>query len=240
MKIEVWSDYVCPFCYIGKRRLEEALSQFPEKDKVEVVFRSFELDPNSKKDINLNIHEVLAKKYGMSVEQAKQMNENVGKQAEEVGLTYHFDTMVPTNTFDAHRLAKYAEDNGKSAEMSERLLKAYFTDSKKISDSETLADLAAEIGLNREDAISVLKGSDYSDSVRSDEEEARQIGVSGVPFFVINEKYAISGAQPTEAFSNALNMVWEEEKGKTPLKMINPKESKSEYCTDEGCVITED
>lgn len=238
MKIEVWSDFACPFCYIGKRRLEQAIEKFPHRDNVEVEFKSFELDPNSPKDIDMNIHEILSQKYGMSVEQAKQMNANVGKQAEEVGLTYHFDTMIPTNTFDAHRLAKYAVDNGLGAQMNERLLKAYFTDSKKISDHDTLADLAEEIGLDRKEALTILSGTNFSDSVKANEEEARQLGITGVPFFVLNEKYAISGAQPVEAFSNALQMVWDEIK--TPLKIINPKKSKSEYCTDEGCEVTEE
>lgn len=240
MKIEVWSDFVCPFCYIGKRRLEEALNQFPHKDKVKVIFKSYELDPNSKKDTGLNIHESLAKKYGMSIDQAKQMNANVGKQAEEVGLTYHFDTMIPTNTFDAHRLAKFAENNNLGAEMNERLLKAYFTDSQKISDFNTLANLAEEVGLNYDETLSILNGSEYADLVREDEYEAKQLGISGVPFFVFNEKYAISGAQPVEAFANALQMIWEEENGKTALKMINPSKSKSEYCTDEGCEFTDE
>ncbi|GIN83892.1 DSBA oxidoreductase [Heyndrickxia sporothermodurans] len=238
MKIEVWSDFACPFCYIGKRRLEQAIEKFPHRDSVEIEFKSFELDPNSPKDIDMNIHEILSQKYGMSVEQAKQMNANVGKQADEVGLTYHFDTMIPTNTFDAHRLAKYAADNGLGAQMNERLLKAYFTDSKKISDPNTLADLAEEIGLHRNEALTILSGTNFSDSVRADEEEARQLGITGVPFFVLNEKYAISGAQPVEAFSNALQMVWDEIK--TPLKIINPKKSKSEYCTGEGCEVTEE
>lgn len=238
MKIEIWSDYVCPFCYIGKRRLEEAIQEFPHKEQIDLVFRSFELDPTTKNDNDLNIHEALAKKYGMSIEQAKQMNENVGQQAKDVGLTYHFDTMIPTNSFDAHRLAKFAKEHGKAQEMNERLLKAYFTDSKKISDIEILADLAEEIGLDRKRTLNVLKGSEYGQLVRQDEAEAKQIGITGVPFFVLNQKYAISGAQPTETFIKALNMVWEEENEKKSLKIINT--SKSEYCTDEGCEISEE
>ncbi|MEB6549862.1 DsbA family oxidoreductase [Heyndrickxia sporothermodurans] len=240
MKIEIWSDFVCPFCYIGKRRLEMALEQFPERDQVEIAYRSYELDPNASKNNKLNIHEALAKKYGMSIEQAKEANENIGEQAAEIGLTYKFDSMIPTNTFDAHRLAKFAAEKSFGAAMTERLLKAYFTDSKKISDLNTLADLAEEIGLNREETIEMLNGSKYSDAVRDDEDEAKQIGITGVPFFVLNQKYAISGAQPVEAFVNALNMVWEEEQGKTPLKMISPNKAKSEYCTDEGCFVSED
>lgn len=240
MKIEIWSDFVCPFCYIGKRRLEMALKQFPERDQVEIAYRSYELDPNASKNNKLNIHETLAKKYGMSIEQAKEANDNIGKQAAEIGLIYQFDTMIPTNTFDAHRLAKFAEEKSFGAKMTEHLLKAYFTDSKKISDYNTLADLAEDIGLNREETIEMLNSSAYSNAVRADEAEAKQIGISGVPFFVINQKYAVSGAQPVEAFVNALNMVWEEENGKTPLKVINPNKSKSEYCTDEGCVVSED
>ncbi|TGV07152.1 DsbA family oxidoreductase, partial [Mesorhizobium sp. M00.F.Ca.ET.186.01.1.1] len=142
MKVEVWSDFACPFCYIGKRQLEGALSQFPNKDQVEVVYRSFQLDPTMARDTNMDMHQVLASKYGMSLEQAKGMNDRVAQQAKGVGLDYYFDTMIPTNTFDAHRLAHYAATHGKMTEMKERLLKAYFTESLHLGDHEVLAQLA--------------------------------------------------------------------------------------------------
>ncbi|MEH7383389.1 DsbA family oxidoreductase [Bacillus sp. JJ1533] len=212
MKIEVWSDFVCPFCYVGKRRLEHALEHFPNRDQVEVEFKSFELDPNAKPYSGESIHELLASKYGTSVEQAKQMNENVGQQAAEVGLDYNFDKMKHTNTFDAHRLAKYAATVGKEKEMTEILLQSYFIEGKLISDHEVLADLAESVGIERQAVLDVLKDEkNYANDVRIDESIAQQIGVTGVPFFVINQKYSISGAQPTSTFLGALQQVWKEE-----------------------------
>ncbi|SHG09766.1 DsbA family oxidoreductase [Ornithinibacillus halophilus] len=240
MKIEVWSDFVCPFCYIGKRRLEAALNNFENKDNVTVEYRSYELDPNAEVNPGKSIHELLAGKYGMSVEKAKAMNENVGLQAKEVGLTYHFDTMKHTNTFDAHRLAQYADGKGKGKEMTERLLYAYFTESKLLSDHQTLIELAEEVGLDAEEVEEMLKTDEYGNKVRFDENQAKQIGVQGVPFFVFNEKYAVSGAQPVETFKEVLDKVWEEENEKPVLKSLNPNNSKTTYCTDEGCNIEEE
>ncbi|NEU31962.1 DsbA family oxidoreductase [bacterium LRH843] len=212
MNIEVWSDFVCPFCYIGKRRLEEALKQFPHTAEVEVEYKSYELDPHSPKDIGKNMYELLASKYGMSVVEAKKNCAAVGEQASSVGLTYHFDSMIPTNTFDAHRLVKFAKSKGKDAELTETLLHAYFTDAKHIGEYETLVDLAASVGMNKEEASAVLEDeSSYAAEVREDIARAQQIGVRGVPFFVINNKYAISGAQPLETFVGALNKAWEEQ-----------------------------
>ncbi|SMQ81781.1 Predicted dithiol-disulfide isomerase, DsbA family [Bacillus sp. OV166] len=238
MKIEVWSDYVCPFCYIGKRRLEMALDQFPHREKVEVEFKSFELDPNSPKNIGQNIHEVLAKKYGMSVEKAKEANQGVGQQAATVGLKFNFDEMKPTNTFDAHRLAKFAKIQGKEAAVSEMLLHAYFTESKHIGDIETLADLAEAAGLNRQEVVQVLNDKEaYATDVRQDESLAQQYGVRGVPYFVINQKYAISGAQPTETFMGALQKVWEEESPTPVLQDLSTEDDVS--CADGSCAIPE-
>lgn len=195
MKIEVWSDFVCPFCYIGKRRLEEALSQFPDKDQVEIEFKSFELDPNAPVYKGTSIHEALAAKYGMSVEQAREANNNVGRQAESVGLSFHFDEMKPTNTFDAHRLAKFAKSKGKEKEITEKLLLGYFTESKNLGDHDTLADIAESCGLDRANATEVLQDKTaYSNDVRIEQAIAQQYGITGVPYFVINQKYAISGA----------------------------------------------
>ncbi|WP_100012190.1 DsbA family oxidoreductase [Lentibacillus sediminis] len=240
MKIEIWSDFVCPFCYMGKRRLENALQDFPHKDNVTLEYKSYELDPNAEENPGLNMHEYLAEKKGMPAEQAKQMNESVGKQAAEVGLTYNFDTMQHTNTFDAHRVAQYAVEQGKGEEMTERLLHAYFTESKLISDHATLIALAEEVGLDPDKVTELLKVDDYALHVRSDEEQARQIGVQGVPFFVFNEKYAVSGAQPEEAFREVLDTVWKEENERPALTPF-PSSTKSEttYCTDEGCEVKE-
>ncbi|MED1470188.1 DsbA family oxidoreductase [Bacillus salipaludis] len=241
MKIEVWSDFVCPFCYIGKRHLEEALAQFPNRDQVEVEFKSFELDPNSPKYSGESIHEVLAGKYRMSLEQAKQANQGVGQQAANVGLKYDFDAMKPTNTFDAHRLAKFAKEHGKETEVTEKLLHAYFTEGKNIGDYETLADIAAAAGLDRQETLNVLQDqTSYANDVRIDESIAQQYGISGVPYFVINQKYAISGAQPIAAFSGALQQVWQEESAApVVLKDLSTENAADATCTDGSCGIPE-
>lgn len=233
MKIEVWSDYVCPFCYIGKRTLEQALDKFPHKDQVEVTFKSFELDPEAKTNPDVSLDEALAKKYGMTVEQARQSNKQIIARAAEVGLAYNFDKIKLLNTLDAHRLAKYAESRGKGAEMSEKLLSAHFTESEFIGDRDTLVKLAVEVGLDAGETRNVLNGNDYTDQVRADEAEAAQLGVRGVPFFVLNRKYAISGAQPLELFADTLQEVWEEERPASPLKQIGSADGG--VCTDESC-----
>lgn len=235
MKIEVWSDFVCPFCYIGKRRLENALAQFPNKDSVTVEYKSFELDPNAPANSGKSIHEMLAAKYGMSVEEAKRANEGVKQQAASAGLVFNFEEMKPTNTFDAHRLAKFAKEKGKEAEITEQLLRAYFTESKQIGSHETLAEIAVEIGLDRTEAAAVLADEKtYAVDVRNDEAIAQQYKITGVPFFILNEKYAISGAQPEDVFANALQQVWEEEKNSKKLQFLDGDE-KTEFCEGDDC-----
>lgn len=211
MKIEVWSDYVCPFCYIGKRRLEEALASTGLDEKVEVIFKAYELDPTSPKTSNKLMVDVLAEKYNMSVEEAKGMTENVVEQAKTVQLNYDFANLRPANTFDAHRLAKFAEQENLGAEAAEKLLEAYFVEAKEIGKHEELLKVAEEIGLSKEGTQEVLASDVFSDEVKKDIEEARQIGVQGVPFFVIDRKYAISGAQPAETFANALQKAFAEQ-----------------------------
>ncbi|OEH92666.1 DsbA family oxidoreductase [Bacillus solimangrovi] len=237
MKIEVWSDFVCPFCNIGKRRLEEALEQFPHKDEVEVVYKSFELDPNASVNTDKSLFEVLASKYGTSVEQAKQMSDNVAQQAATVGLDFQFDKSIPTNTFDAHRVAKFAKAKGKDTELTERFMYAHFTEGKNIGNHDTITEIAEQAGLEGKEVRDVLSGSGYEQEVRTEEAQAQQIGVQGVPFFVINEKYAISGAQSTETFAGALNKVWQEENEASPLQSLNSKGVQGETCSDDGCDI---
>ncbi|MDU1848175.1 MAG: DsbA family oxidoreductase [Niallia nealsonii] len=238
MKIEVWSDYVCPFCYIGKRRLEMALEQFPYKDQVEVEFKSFELDPNAEMYAGKSIHEVLAGKYRMSVEEAKNANSNVGSQAASTGLKYDFDNMKPTNTFAAHRLTKYAQTVGKEKELTEKLLYSYFTEGKLISDHNTLVGIGKSVGLEEEDQRKVLADStSFANDVRIDEALASQIGVTGVPFFVINQKYSISGAQPLETFKRVLEQVWQEDHPTPKFQDLSGAGTEGAVCTDEGCEI---
>ncbi|VEF49637.1 protein disulfide isomerase [Bacillus freudenreichii] len=240
MKIEVWSDYACPFCYIGKRRLEQALEKFPHRDQVEVNFKSFELDPNAPRDISQSIHEILASKYGMSVEEAKRMNEGMRQQAAEVGLTFNFDTLIPTNTFDAHRLTHFSKSKNKEAELTEKLLRAYFTESKHLGDREVLADIAQEAGIDREEVLEFLADeTSLANEVRGDEQMAQQMGVGGVPFFVINQKYGISGAQPTETFLSALEKVWQEEQSGPVIQELSGDNSQGGACADGSCDLPE-
>lgn len=238
MKIDVWSDFVCPFCYIGKRRLEQALEQFPQQDAIKIEFKSFELDQNAAIYAGKSIHEAIAKKYNMSVEEAKQTNAGLSQQAEGVGLTFDFESMKPTNTFKAHRLAKYAKSLGKEAALTEKLLQGYFTDGANISENDTLVRIAVTACLEKADVLAVLNNETaFADEVRADEALAQQYGVTGVPFFVLNNKYAISGAQPVETFIEAIAKVLEEEKQASPFEDLS--RSKTEVCTDESCGVSE-
>ncbi|MDV4151559.1 DsbA family oxidoreductase [Clostridium sp. AL.422] len=205
MKVEIWSDIFCPFCYIGKRRFENALNKFENKEKVEVLFRSFELNPNAEKINNNNIHEAIAEKYGIDYDEAKRNNNNIVKQAKELGLDYNFDKLILNNSFDAHRMIYFANGFNKNNEMAEALFKAYFIDSKNISDFDTLGDIASSVGLDKEEAIRVLNSDKYKKEVREDEELARNYSITSVPTYIINNKFIISGAQSEEIFLMALN-----------------------------------
>lgn len=231
MKVEIWSDYQCPFCYIGKRRFEKALHQFENKSEVEVVFRSFELDPNAKRDNKINMYEMLAGKYGMSLEQAKAQTESIQQQAQAEGLEYHFDKLILTNSLDAHRLLHFAAANGKEKEMNELLFKAYFTNTLHIGNQEVLIALAAEADLDPIEAKKMLESDQYTSAVRADQEEGSKLGITGVPFFVINRKYGISGAQPTDLFLDTLKKAWEEDE----LQLISGNDSDGGSCNDDSC-----
>ncbi|AOH56170.1 hypothetical protein ABE28_017540 [Peribacillus muralis] len=235
MKVEIWSDYQCPFCYIGKRRFEEALKQFENKEQVEIAFRSFELNPEAERDIKMTQQEMLMKKYGMSQADVEASSQNLTQQAKELGLDYHLDKIVLTNSFDAHRLMYLAQSKGKENEMNERLFKAYFTEGKHIGDHATLANLAEAAGLDKSEAEALLSGTAFSAEVRGDEQEGSQLGITGVPFFVINRKYGISGAQPIEAFLDTLKKVWAEE---NPLQMVNDPAT-GDVCADGSCSVPE-
>ncbi len=235
MKIEVWSDVVCPFCYIGKRRLEEALEKFPHKDKVEVEFKSYQLDPNTPPYTGQSYYDSMAAKFG-SVEQVKQMTDNLAVQAKSVGLDFDFENAKQANTFDAHRISKFAETHGRGLGISEKLLKAHFVDGKDVGDAETLADIAAEVGLDRDDALAAFEDKQaYADEVNADIEEASQFGITGVPYFIINRKYAISGAQPVETFLGALEKVWEEENPVPVFEDLSTTDA--DACGPEGCEV---
>ncbi|WP_461206663.1 DsbA family oxidoreductase [Clostridium sp. DL1XJH146] len=204
MKIEIWSDYVCPFCYIGERKLELALEQTGMKEEVELVFNSFELDPNAKKRYDENINELMAKKYGISIEQATQFNNKNIRAAKQIGLDYNYDDLKRTNTFDAHRLSHYAKAEGKSWEYTEAVMRSYFIESLNISDFDVLASIAVEVGLDREKALSVLESSEFVEEVRKDESNAYTRKIDGVPYFLFDGKEAAYGAQPVDSFVNII------------------------------------
>ncbi len=204
MKVEIWSDVMCPFCYIGKRKFEAAMAEFPDRDKIEVVWKSFQLSPDMKTDPATNINQYLAEHKGISLDEAKRLNDYVTQMAAQVGLTYNFDKAVAANSFNAHRFTHFAKRSGKQNEAEEKLFNAYFTGGKNIDDFETLISLGKEIGLDTEKLRSVLESGGYADEVRRDIYEAQQVGARGVPFFVFNNKYAVSGAQESRVFLQAL------------------------------------
>lgn len=210
MKVDIWSDVRCPFCYIGKRKFEKALEKFPHKDKVEVTWRSFQLDPNLKTDESLNLYDYFAELKGISREQGKQMNDRVKEIGKEVGLTFNFDNSVVANSFNAHRLIQLAKAKGAGAEAEEQLFRVHFTENKNIDDKTVLLQVGRAIGLDEKELNTVLSSDAYSGEVRQDEQQARSIGVRGVPFFLFQDKYAVSGAQQPETFLQILNRTWEE------------------------------
>jgi predicted DsbA family dithiol-disulfide isomerase len=210
MQIEIWSDVVCPWCYLGKRHFEQALDRLPHRDEVEVTYRSFELDPSVPSGVTTPTVERLASKYGMGLEQAHAAQRQMEQRAAQAGLTFHMEDLRSGNTRDAHRLLQLAKARGRQAELAERLHRAYFTDQASIFDHPSLAGYAADVGLDRDEALAVLAGDEYARDVQDDEEVAHSLGVTGVPFFVIDRRYGISGAQPAETIAQVLERVWAE------------------------------
>ena len=204
MKVEIWSDIMCPFCYIGKRKFEKAMDQFPDSDNIEVVWHSYQLDPSITYEPGRDLYSYLAERKGQTRDWAVGVHEHVTNMAKEAGLTYDFDQAVIANSFDAHQLIQLAKKYNKGDEAEERLFRAYFTEGKNVSDQDTLLELGEEIGLDKGEIKEALASGTYADAVNRDIKEAMQIGVQGVPFFVIDRKYAVSGAQPSEVFLQAL------------------------------------
>jgi predicted DsbA family dithiol-disulfide isomerase len=204
MKIEIWSDIICPWCYIGKRRVEAALAQVEDRSHIQVIWRSFELDPNAPRQHPGTLNEMLSRKYQVSLQQADEMNARVTAQAKAVGLAYQLSHARPGNTFDAHRLLHFAADKQRGDQAIETLMHAYFSESLAVGDRAALAKLAPQFGIAESDVLKMLVSDQYSDSVRADELRAANFGITGVPFFVIDEKSGISGAQPVEVFLEAL------------------------------------
>jgi predicted DsbA family dithiol-disulfide isomerase len=198
MKIEIWSDILCPFCYIGKRHLEKALEQFEDRERIEVIWKSFQLDPGAIPDKKMDAYDYLAERKGQSREWSIQAHQYVEEMAAKAGLTYHFEKAIPANSFQGHRLIQLAKSKGLGDEAEEALFSAYFTEGKDIEKFPILMGIGEGIGLEMTDLMHLFNTDDYSDAVRAEMQEARQIGVSGVPFFVFDRKYGVSGAQPPE------------------------------------------
>ncbi len=211
LRIDIWSDIACPWCYVGKRRLESALATFAHRDDVEIVWRAFELDPSAPRTQPTGVShaERVARKYGMTVAEAEERTRHLTDLAAKDGLDFRFDRLRPGNTFDAHRLIHLAGERGVQDAMKERLLRAYLTEGEAIGDVEVLARLAGEAGIDADEARAVLAGDAYANDVRADEDEARALGINGVPFFVIG-RYGVSGAQPAETLRRVLEKAWEE------------------------------
>ena len=207
MTVEIWSDVMCPFCYIGKRHFEKALEQFEGRTDVSITWKSFQLNPNAVTDPSRTVNQYLAEAKGISVEQAKAMNDRVTAMAAEAGLRYDFDKAIVANSFDAHRVSHLAKTLGKQDAMEERLFRAYFTEGLNTADHETLVRLATEAGIDEQTVRTMLAGTDFADDVERDIYEAQQVGARGVPFFVFNNRYALSGAQPPQLFLQVLQKV---------------------------------
>jgi predicted DsbA family dithiol-disulfide isomerase len=204
MTVEIWSDVICPFCYIGKRKFERALTQLSQRDQIEVIWRSFQLAPDTRTDPTRNAVQHLAEKKGWTLDVTRQAIADISKRAQQVGLTFDYDRTVVANTFDAHRLAHYAATQGKGDDLHERLFQAYFSDGHNIADHARLAALAVDTGLPADEVNEVLRSGRFAADVQRDLDQAQQFGINAVPFFVFNRKYAVSGAQDSAIFLQAL------------------------------------
>ncbi len=237
MKIEIWSDVACPWCYIGKRRFETALAAFPHKDAVQVQWRSYQLDPTLPAHYDGTELEYLSERKGVDPEQVAGMFAHVAEQAAGEGLAYRFDDVVVANSFPAHQLLHLAAAHGKSDDVKEALLSAHFEHGEDIGSRDVLVRLGTAVGLDAQEIIEALDTEKYAEEVRHDFAEARALGVTGVPFFVIDRTYGISGAQPAELFSRALEQAWA---AANPLTMVGAEGSAGgdgDACGPDGCSI---
>ena len=231
MKVEIFSDVVCPWCAIGKRRFERAVDGFARKSEVEVTWRAFELDPSAPAHTEGDIALHLARKYGISVDEARASQARLSAMALAEGLEFHFERTQRANTFDAHRLLHFALDVGVQDALKDRLFRAYFTEGASIADTATLVRLGQEVGLDGPKCAEILRVGTYGKEVRDDEAEARRLGISGVPFFVIDGKYGISGAQQSESILQVLNEAWSRSHPLTTIIGDGPA------CDDESCEL---
>lgn len=233
MKIEVWSDIMCPFCYIGKRNYEQAIAKFKDADKIEIVWKSYQLDPTVPLEgITESTYEYLAKRKGWTLEQTKDIHKNVVQTAKNAGLVYNFDHAKVANSFNAHRIIQFAKTKGLGDQAEEQFFKGYFTDGKDLNAKEDLIAIGKLIGLTEDEVNTALTDEKYAEAVRKDIDEAAQLGIQGVPFFVLNRKYAISGAQEPKVFLQTIEKAfeeWKKENGGSPFQVIDGK-----VCTPEG------
>jgi predicted DsbA family dithiol-disulfide isomerase len=230
LELEVWSDIACPWCYVGKRRLEGALQRFPHAAQVKVTWRAFELDPGAppERDRTLSHAERIARKYGMSVAQAQKSTDHLVEVARAEGLAFDFVNIRSGNTFDAHRLVHLGHERGLQGAVKERFLKAYFEQAELMSDHGTLLRLATEAGLDASEVTDVLAGDSYAAAVRADEAQARELDISGVPCFVFARRFAVSGAQSSEVMLKALQQAWSE-------RAASPELAEGAVCGPDGC-----
>lgn len=230
MNVNIWSDVRCPFCYIGKRKFEMALEKFPHKDKVKVTWQSFELDPNLETKTDVNAIDYISEIKGISHEQAEGMHKHVTQVAKEIGLDFDFEKSIVANSFNAHRLIQLAKTHGLANQAEEELFKAHFIEGKNIDDNETLTQIGVAIGLNENEVKEMLASDSFSSEVKQDEMQAQSIGINGVPFFILNNKYAVSGAQSPDTFLEVLEQTWKEfEQEKQPLII-----TEGESCSPDG------
>ncbi len=204
MKVEIWSDVICPWCYIGKRRFEAALKTLADRAEIDIEWRSFELDPQAPVELGETLTQMLARKYGVSKQQADAMNAEVSQLAAREGLNYNLVFARPGNTFNAHRLIHYAASLGRGDVMTERLMHGYFTESLPIGDIQALTEVAVEAGFERDAVTSMFSEQGFSQQVRDDQRRAAHIGIRGVPFFLFDGRLAVSGAQSVDVFVQAL------------------------------------
>ncbi len=232
LRVDIWSDVVCPWCAIGKANLDKALERFPEAGRVEIVWHSFELDPNAPAAVAGDHAEQIARKYGMPVEQARQTIDRVATTARGVGLDFRFDRVRPGNTFDAHRVIHLAADRGLQLQVKERMFRGYFTEGAAIGLPEEVERLAVDAGLDADEVAEVLESGAYGDEVRADEAAAHQMGATGVPFFVFDGRYAVGGAQPPDVLLEVLQRCWQE---RTPgVEVLSMAD---DACGPDGCEI---
>ncbi|MDG9715098.1 DsbA family oxidoreductase [Streptomyces sp. DH24] len=234
MRVEIWSDIACPWCYVGKARFDKALAAFEYRDDVEVVHRSFELDPGRAKDDVQPVLTMLSRKYGMTEAQARAGEDNLGRQAAAEGLEYRTRDRDHGNTFDMHRLLHFAKERGRQEALLDALYRANFAEERSVfADDERLVELAAAAGLDADAAREVLGDpAAYADAVRADEREAAELGATGVPFFVLDRTYGVSGAQPAEVFTQALVRAWSERSPLTPVA-----DGGADACGPDGCAV---